>query len=113
MHGDSNDASSKVITNVDPNELAKSPLVREFMMRVIDTLRDPLTGAVFVITLADVANEYNRYNRTKLGIAGNDARHLTISGTRPATDLDAFARGASKSVNLRVERHEGEIVVSR
>jgi transmembrane sensor len=64
-------------------------------------------------TLADVANEYNRYNRTKLVIAGNDARHLTISGTLPATDLGAFARLATKFFNLRVEQREGEIVVSR
>jgi ferric-dicitrate binding protein FerR (iron transport regulator) len=64
-------------------------------------------------TLADVANEYNRYNRTKLVIAGNDARHLTISGTLPATDLGAFARLATKFFNLRVQQRESEIVVSR
>ena len=55
MHGDSHDANALVITNVDPNELSKSPLVRAFMVRVIDSLRDPLTGAVFVVSLADRA----------------------------------------------------------
>lgn len=64
-------------------------------------------------TLADVAAEYNRYNRTKLLVAGAEARRLTISGTLPATDLGAFARLATKFFNLRVEQHEGEIVVSR
>jgi len=64
-------------------------------------------------TLADVANEYNRYNRTKLVVAGAEAQRLTISGTLPATDLGAFTRLATKFFNLRVERHEKEIVVSR
>lgn len=54
MHGDS-ESTTALITNVDPNELAKSPLVRAFMLRVIETLRDPLTGAVFVVSLADAA----------------------------------------------------------
>jgi transmembrane sensor len=64
-------------------------------------------------TLADVANEYNRYNRTKLVIEGAQTQALTISGTLPATDLGAFARLATKFFNLRVEQREGEIVVSR
>jgi len=64
-------------------------------------------------TLADVANEYNRYNRTKLVVAGAEAQRLTISGTLPATDLGAFTRLATKFFNLHVERHEKEIVVSR
>jgi transmembrane sensor len=64
-------------------------------------------------TLAEVANEYNRYNRTKLVIADAQARQMTISGTLPATDLAAFARLATKFFNLRLEQREGEIVVSR
>jgi transmembrane sensor len=64
-------------------------------------------------TLAQVASEYNRYNRTKLVIASPQARSLTISGTLPATDLSAFARLATRFFNLRVEQRGGEIVVSR
>jgi transmembrane sensor len=64
-------------------------------------------------TLAQVASEYNRYNRTKLVIASAQAQNLTISGTLPATDLGAFTRLATKFFNLRVEQREGEIVVSR
>ena len=64
-------------------------------------------------TLVEVASEYNRYNRTKLVIAGAEAQRLTISGTLPATDLGAFTRLATKFFNLQVEQHEGEIVVSR
>ena len=64
-------------------------------------------------TLAEVATEYNRYNRTKLVVAGAEAQRLTISGTLPATDLGAFTRLATKFFNLHVEQREGEIVVSR
>jgi len=63
-------------------------------------------------TLAAVADEYNRYNHTKIVIADTQARHLTISGTLPATDLGAFTRLATKFFNLRVQRREGEIVIA-
>lgn len=43
---------AEVITNVDVNILAHSPLVRAFMLRVLDELRDPLTGNVFPVALA-------------------------------------------------------------
>lgn len=64
-------------------------------------------------TLVEVASEYNRYNRTKLVVAGAEAQNLTISGTLPATDLGAFTRLATKFFDLHVVQHEGEIVVSR
>lgn len=64
-------------------------------------------------TLADVANQYNRYNREKLVIADAVTAQLTISGTLPTTDIGAFTRMATKLFNLRVEQHEGEVVVSR
>lgn len=64
-------------------------------------------------TLADVAREYNRYNRTKLVVQGSAAQHLTISGALPATDIGAFTRLATKFFNLRVKQNDGEVVVSR
>jgi len=64
-------------------------------------------------SLADVAREYNRYNRTKLVVEGSAAQRLTISGALPATDIGAFTRLATKFFNLRVKQHEGEVVVSR
>jgi transmembrane sensor len=64
-------------------------------------------------TLADIANEYNRYNQTRLVIEGAKARRLTISGTLPADNPAAFTRLATKFFNLHVERRKGEIVVSR
>jgi transmembrane sensor len=64
-------------------------------------------------TLAEVADEYNRYNRVKLVVLGAETKRLTISGSLPATDLGAFARLATKFFNLRVKQHRDEIVVSR
>jgi transmembrane sensor len=64
-------------------------------------------------TLADVASQYNRYNRDKLVIADAAIAQFTISGTLPATDIGAFTRMATKLFHLRVEQHEGEVVVSR
>lgn len=42
-------------SNIDIDALARSRLVRAFMLRVIDDLRDPLTGHVFVVSLAKAA----------------------------------------------------------
>jgi transmembrane sensor len=64
-------------------------------------------------TLADVASEYNRYNRAKLVIADAVTAQLTISGTLPATDIGAFTRMATKLFGLHVEQREGDVVVTR
>lgn len=63
--------------------------------------------------LADVASEYNRYNRKKIVIADAVTARLTISGTLPTNDIGAFARVARKFFNLRVEQLGNEVVVSR
>ena len=39
-------------TNVDVEELARSTLVRAFMIRVLPEVTDPLTGYVFAVSLA-------------------------------------------------------------
>lgn len=64
-------------------------------------------------TLAEVAREYNRYNRTQLIIADPATARLTISGTLPANDPGAFTRLATKFFNLTVKAREGELVVTR
>ncbi len=64
-------------------------------------------------TLAEVAREYNRYNRTQLIIADPATARLTISGTLPANDPGAFTRLATKFFNLTVKTREGELVVTR
>jgi transmembrane sensor len=63
-------------------------------------------------TLADAAEEFNRYNREKLIVTDPSAARLTIGGTFPAEDVSAFTDVAQDVLGLRVERHGGEIVIS-
>jgi transmembrane sensor len=64
-------------------------------------------------TLADAASQYNRYNRAKIVIADAAAAKLTINGALPTNDVDAFVRLTQKFFDLRVERRQGQIVLSR
>jgi transmembrane sensor len=64
-------------------------------------------------TLADAASQYNRYNRARIVIADAGAAKLTINGALPTNDVDAFVRLTQKFFDLRVERREGEVVLSR
>jgi transmembrane sensor len=65
------------------------------------------------MTLADAANEFNRYNRQKLVIADPDAARLTIVGTFHTTDVKAFIDVAQDVFRLHVESNGNEIVISR
>jgi len=62
-------------------------------------------------TLADVADEFNRYNTRKLIITGNAAQ-TRIAGTFRADNIDAFANTAHRVLGLRVERRGQEILIS-
>jgi transmembrane sensor len=64
-------------------------------------------------TLADAADQYNRYNRAKIVIADAEAAKLTINGALPTNDVDAFVRLTQKFFDLRVERRQGKIVLAR
>jgi transmembrane sensor len=65
------------------------------------------------MTLADAANEFNRYNRQKLVIADPGAAKLTIVGTFHTTDVRAFTDVAQDVFKLHVENNGNEIVISR
>ena len=64
-------------------------------------------------TLADAASEYNRYNSKKIIIADRAAAHLTMNGTLPTNDVEAFVRLTQKFFDLHVEKRGDEIVISR
>ncbi|MBI1948514.1 MAG: hypothetical protein HYS27_22700 [Deltaproteobacteria bacterium] len=50
-------------TNIDVEELAGSPLVRSFMLRVLPEVSDPLTGYVFAVSLAKrAADAFDLYH---------------------------------------------------
>ena len=64
-------------------------------------------------TLADVAAEFNRYNRQKIVIADPAAAETTIDGTFLSNDPGAFTDAAQTVFGLRVRTGENVIVVSR
>jgi transmembrane sensor len=64
-------------------------------------------------TLADVADEFNRYNSTKLVIADKEAQHIQIAGTFHANNLDAFVQTVRRVLMLHVEKRGSVIAISR
>jgi len=63
-------------------------------------------------TLADAAQEFNRYNQKKLVVVGK-ARDLRIGGVFRANNLDVFAALVKTGLRLKVEEKDGTIVVSK
>jgi transmembrane sensor len=64
-------------------------------------------------TLAAAADEFNRYNQTKLIIADSRAGRRILGGTFPTNDIADFTRLVAAVLDLRVERRGGQILISR
>jgi transmembrane sensor len=64
-------------------------------------------------TLADAAAEFNRYNRRKLVIADSAVANITIDGTFPTNDVEAFTDVVQHILRLHVDGYEDEIAISR
>ncbi|HSZ73536.1 MAG TPA: hypothetical protein VK779_01860, partial [Rhizomicrobium sp.] len=64
-------------------------------------------------TLADAAQEFNRYNSEKIVIADLHSARLKISGILKVNDLAEFMRMARNFFDLRADRRGNEIVISR
>lgn len=64
-------------------------------------------------TLEDAAQQYNRYNRLKIAITDPEIAKLTISGTLPTNNVEAFVGVARNFFSIEVEHRDGEIVLSR
>ena len=64
-------------------------------------------------TLADAANELNRYNREKITILDPSVARLTIGGTFPESDVSALVNTAKQVFGLNVQRRGDGIVISR
>jgi transmembrane sensor len=64
-------------------------------------------------TLSDAASEFNRYNRRKIVIAGQEAGQLRVGGTFPSNDADDFTRLVQSVLKLHVDRHSNTTVISR
>jgi len=93
-------ASSLTVSNVSP-------------ARIADALAWQRGKLVFShVTLAQAAEEFNRYSRTKL-VVGSEIASLKISGTFDAGSIDAFTSMAQYALGLRTEKKQGEIVISQ
>lgn len=62
-------------------------------------------------TLADVADEFNRYNRTKIRIEGDAARGIQLSGIFDADRPQALMLYAAKNVQFTVEPEGNDWVI--
>jgi transmembrane sensor len=63
--------------------------------------------------LVDAAKEFNRYNRQKLVIADPAAAGITIDGTFPTNNVEAFTDVAQHILRLHVEYRGNSILISR
>lgn len=63
-------------------------------------------------TLAEVATEFNRYNRKQIEISDPAAANIRIGGTFQASNVDAFARLLRDAYGLRVETGDASIKIS-
>jgi transmembrane sensor len=64
-------------------------------------------------TLAEAAEEFNRYNAQKIVIADPETARLTFSATLPTHDTHTFVRILSKLFNTRSQTTTEGIVISR
>jgi len=63
--------------------------------------------------LAEVAAEFNRYNRQQIVITDPKVARLTIVGTFPANDAEAIINTAREVFGLKAEQANGRITISR
>ena len=64
-------------------------------------------------TLADAANEFNRYNREKLIVADPAAARLMIDGTFRTNNVKAFTDVVQEVLKLRVRNDGEQVIISR
>ena len=62
--------------------------------------------------LADVAAEFNRYNRRQILVTDPAAASIRIGGVFQASNVDAFARLLHDAYGLQVASHSNEIKIS-
>ncbi|HSZ11441.1 MAG TPA: FecR domain-containing protein [Rhizomicrobium sp.] len=65
------------------------------------------------VTLADAADEFNRYNARKIVIADSSAARMAIGGTFDKNNAESFAQLVHNLLGLRVDKRGDEIVISR
>jgi transmembrane sensor len=64
-------------------------------------------------TLEDAVAEYNRYSKEKIIIINDELKNQKISGIFNVDDIDAFTFSLEQLLELRVERHQGNVLVMK
>jgi len=112
-------AAKKRATDLTPGEtvLASADTLRK-TMRPVARLKNEASWQRGVLvfedaTLADAARELNRYNTQKLVIADAGVAKLKFDATIPTNGIQTFTRVAQQVFGLKIERRDGEVIVSR
>jgi transmembrane sensor len=114
----SGNATKQRATDLSPGEtvIASADGLKK-SMRPVSKLRSEASWQRGVLvfedaTLADAARELNRYNTQKL-VADESVAKLRFDATIPTNGIQAFTRIAQQVFGLKIERHDGEVIVSR
>jgi len=113
-----NDADGPKSIELEPGDMAvananQTTLWKKPVAILADTLAWRRGLLVFDETpLADVAAEFNRYNRKKLIVVG-DAQKLAIGGHFQADNVETFARLAQGTLGLHVQTKADQIIITR
>lgn len=65
------------------------------------------------VSLGDAVTEFNRYSAEKLVVADRAAAQIPVSATFPTNGVGDFIQLAQVVLGLRIERRDGEVVISR
>jgi transmembrane sensor len=82
-----------------------------------ERVRDALSWRVGMLNfdqspLANVASEFNRYNRKQIVVTGAEASRRRIGGAFPAADPEGFSRLLGDAYGLHVEENPDAIIIS-
>lgn len=64
------------------------------------------------MTIAEAANQFNRYNRKKLVVADPAAAAIRIGGSFDATNVEGFVRLIQSGFGLTIDRRDNRVVIS-
>jgi len=114
-----NDADGPKSIELEPGDMAvakanQTTLWKKPIATLTDTLAWRRGLLVFDETpLAEVAAEFNRYNRKKLIVVGDAAKKLAIGGHFQADNVETFARLAHGTLGLTVQTKDDQIIITR
>lgn len=116
LDGSASSASSVIITRGDFAVADRdSTLIASNQLDRIERNLRWRTGMVSFdrVTLAEAAEEFNRYNRKQLIIEGRETASLKIGGSFQLANVEGFARLLQQAYGLHVEMHGDRIKISQ